>query len=68
MKLSNLNIDPALQQFLARLLARGIGPDNLKEQYASKLNYPNEIKFRKNGADLEVSLDNGQTWKKATLT
>lgn len=68
MKLSNLNIDPALQQFLARLLNRGIGPDNLKEQYALKANYPSDLKFRKNGSDLEVSLDNGETWKKVTLT
>jgi hypothetical protein len=68
MKLSNLNLEPALQQFLARLLNRGIGPDNLRESYAFKANLPNDIKFRQNGTDLEVSLDEGKSWRKVTLT
>jgi hypothetical protein len=50
------------------LLNRGVGPENLKESYAYKANYPDEIKFRISGTDLEASLDKGETWKKVTLT
>lgn len=32
------------------------------------LKYPDSIMFRKNGTDLECSLDGGATWKIVTLT
>jgi hypothetical protein len=30
--------------------------------------YPDNLKFRKNGSNLECSLDGGTTWKIVTLT
>jgi hypothetical protein len=67
-KSTNLNLSPAVQSFVNKLLNRGVSPENLKESYAYKANYPDGIKFHKNGTDLEVSLDDGDTWKKVTLT
>lgn len=68
MKATNLNLPPAVQSFVNKLLNRGIGADNLKESYAYKANYPDAVKFRISGTDLEVSLDAGSTWRKVTLT
>lgn len=68
MQTTNLNLPPALQSFLIRFLKRGIGPDNLKESYALKANLPDDLKFRKNGTNLEVSFDEGKTWRQVTLT
>jgi hypothetical protein len=32
------------------------------------VNYPKDVRFRKNGSNLEASLDGGTTWKVVTLT
>lgn len=68
MAVSKAGLPQAVQAYMAKLLKRGIGPESLKESYATKENLPEHILFRVNGASLQVSLDGGQTWKTVTLT